>query len=72
MPGIALLVSSARIELVSSSTRVTSVKSTKHQLLSELETLGPIDRTPGIPGSDKNTFVECDDLITFADVCISE
>ena len=22
--------------------------------LSELETLGPIDRTPGIPGSDKN------------------
>ena len=22
--------------------------------MSELETLGPIDRTPGIPGSDKN------------------
>ena len=48
------MVSSARIELVSSSTRVTSVKSTKHQSLSQFERLGPIDQTPGIPGSDKN------------------
>ena len=56
LPGIALLVSSARIELVSSLTRDTSVKSTK---VTQLETLGPIDRTPGIPGSDKNHPV-CD------------
>ena len=53
LPGIALLASSARIKLVSSSTRVTSVKSSK-ALLSQFETLGPIDRTPGVPGSDKN------------------
>ena len=46
-----LLVSSASIELVSSSTRHTSVKSTN---MTQLETLWPIDRTPGIPGSDKN------------------
>ena len=52
LPWIALLVSSARIELVSSSTRVTSVKSAKG-LVTHLETLGPIDGTPGIPGSDK-------------------
>ena len=45
--------SSARIELVSSSTRDTSVKSTNNDSVSQLETLGPIDRTPGIPGSDK-------------------
>ena len=47
---IALLVSSARIELVSSSTRDTSDKSAKHYL----ETPGPIDQTPGIPGSDND------------------
>ena len=39
------------IELVSSSARVTSVKSTQHQL----RTSGPKDRTPGLPESDKNT-----------------
>ena len=33
----------------------TSVKSTKHQLLSIRQTLGAIDRTPGIPGSDKKS-----------------
>ena len=48
------MASSARIELVSSSTRVTSVKSAKG-VVSQLETPGPIDRTPGIPGSDNYT-----------------
>ena len=47
---IALLALSVSIESVSSSAGVTSVDSAKHQL----ETLGPIDRTPGIPGSNKN------------------
>ena len=48
------LTSSVGIELLNSSARVTSGKSAKG-LLTDLETLGPIDRTPGIPGSDKNT-----------------
>ena len=48
---IAILALSVGIELVSSSARVTSVKS---QHVSELETTGPIDRTPGIPGYNKN------------------
>ena len=50
LPWIAILALSVSIELVSSSARVTSVKSQK----GHLERLGPIDRTPGIPGSDKN------------------
>ena len=53
LPGIVLLSLSASIELVSSSARVTSVKSAKGLWVSQLERLGPIDRTPGIPGSDK-------------------
>ena len=40
------------MELVSSSAKVTSVKSQKGLL----EIPGPIDRTPGIPGSDKNAI----------------
>ena len=43
----------ARIGLASSSTRDTSVKSTKHQSVIDGQTPGPIDQTPGIPGSDK-------------------
>ena len=46
----ALLASSASIELVSSSARVTSAKFQKGQL----ETSGPIDRTPGLPLSRWN------------------
>ena len=48
-PWNALLALPVSIELVSSSAGVNSVKSAK----GVLETLGPIDRTPGIPGSDK-------------------
>ena len=33
--------------------RVTSITFQKHVPLSQLETTGPIDRTPGTPGSDK-------------------
>ena len=51
-PPIVLLELSVSIELVSSSARVTSVKSQKPLRLSQLERPGPIDRTPG---SDKNT-----------------
>ena len=50
---IALLALSASIELVSSSARVTSVKSAQSSW-GYFQTLGPIDRIPGIPGSDKN------------------
>ena len=53
MPWIALLALSVSIDLVSSSTRVTSVKSAKPLGISEFQTTGPIDRTPGTPGSDK-------------------
>merc|ERR1712105_353233 len=42
---IVLLVLLVGIELVSSSTRVTSVKSAKPLVLSEFQTTGPIDRT---------------------------
>ena len=45
---------SVSIELVSSSARVISVKSAQPPSVTHLETLGPIDRTPGIPGSDNN------------------
>ena len=54
LPWIALLSLSASIELGSSSARVTSVKSAKGLGVTQLERPGPIDRTPGIPGSDKN------------------
>ena len=53
LPWIALLTLSVSIELVSSSARVTSVKSHK----GVLRTSGPKDRTPGLPGSDKNRQV---------------
>ena len=49
----ALLALSVSIELVSSSARVTSVKSQQGVSVSLLERTGPIDRTPGTPGSDK-------------------
>ena len=49
LPGIAQLVSSVRIELISSSTRDTSVKSTKHELETDGQTLGPIDKNPPRP-----------------------
>ena len=52
--GNAQSVSSLSIELISSSTRDTSVKSTKHYLVSDGQRFGPIDRTPGIPVSGKN------------------
>ena len=55
LPRIALLTSSVGIELISSSARVTSVKSAKGLRLSQLERTGPIDRTPGTPGSDKKS-----------------
>ena len=45
---------SVSIELVSSSARVTSVKSYKRLLVCDGGTSGPKDRTPGLPGSDKN------------------
>ena len=57
MPWIALLALSVSIELVSSSARVTSVKSYKRQFVCDGQTSGPIDRTPGLPGSDKNAAV---------------
>ena len=53
LPSIALLALSVSIELVSSSARVTSVKSTQRSR-SDGRTSGPKDRTPGLPGSDKN------------------
>ena len=56
-PWIGLLAWSVSIELVSSSARVTSVKSTQRSLtylLTYSLTSGPKDRTPGLPGSDKN------------------
>ena len=56
LPWIALLALSVSIEFVSSSARVTSVKSAKG-ILSLLETSEPIDRTPGTPGSDKNWYI---------------
>ena len=49
-PWIALSAMSVSIDLISSSARVTSVKSA--QPLGR--TSGPKDRTPGLPGSDKN------------------
>ena len=49
---ISLLALSASIELLSSSARVTSVKSNQTSLTEGL-TYGPKDRTPGLPGSDK-------------------
>ena len=51
-PQIALLASSASIELVSASARVTSAKS--QPKVSDIERPGPIDRTPETPGSGKN------------------
>ena len=45
---------SVSIELVSSSARVTSVKSTQGVGRTDRQTSGPKDRTPGLPGSDKN------------------
>ena len=49
LPDIALLVSSVSIELVSSSARVTSVKSAEPLRQRPI----PIDQTPGTHGSDK-------------------
>ena len=51
---IALLASSVSIGLVSSLARVTSAKFQKGVGWRELETPGPIDRTPETPGSGKN------------------
>ena len=53
LPWNALLALSVSIELVSSSARVTSVKS-QQRSRREWRTSGPKDRTPGLPGSDKN------------------
>ena len=54
LPGIALLTLLVGIELVSSSARVTSVKSQQGVSRTDRRTSGPKDRTPGLPGSDKN------------------
>ena len=43
-----------RIELVSSSARVTSAKFHKGLVGREVQRPGPIDRTPETPGSGKN------------------
>ena len=53
----ALLALSVDIEFVSSSARVTSVKSAKGLGLTQFQRLGLIDRSPGsgTPGSDKKT-----------------
>ena len=53
LPWVALLTLSVSIELVSSSARVTSVKFQKGVRRTDRQTSGPIDRTPGLPGSDK-------------------
>ena len=53
-PQIALLASSASIELVSSSARGASTKFQKGLVVTDIETPGPIDRTPETPGSGKN------------------
>ena len=54
LPWITLLALSVSIELVSSSARLwLSVKSQQCGVL-KFQTTGLIDRTPGIPGSDKN------------------
>ena len=45
--------SSVSIEFVSSSARVTSVKFQQGVSVTQFERSRPIDRTPGIPGSDK-------------------
>ena len=57
LPWSALSALSVGIELVSSSASATSVKSAQTSLsqwVSEWETTGPIDWTPGTPGSDKH------------------
>ena len=53
----ALLALSVGIELVSSSARVTSVKSAQRLVCTDGRTSGPKDRTPGLPGSDKNLYI---------------
>ena len=53
LPWNALFALSVCIEFESSSSRVTSVKFQKGVSVCLLERTGPIDRTPGIPGSDK-------------------
>ena len=47
------------IELISSSARVTSVKSQQGGSLTQLERPGPILWTPSIPGSDKKLSRRC-------------
>ena len=56
LPWSALLALSVSIELVYSSARVTSVKFQKGVSVSQFERTGPIDRTPGTPGSDKQQY----------------
>ena len=67
LPWIALLASSVCIELVSSSARVTSVKFQKGVGVTSV----PIDRTPGIPGSDKNIFGISTTLILIMSIIFS-
>ena len=50
-PDCITCIATVGIDLVSSSARVTSVKS---QQVAHSVTSGPKDRTPGLPGSDKN------------------
>ena len=64
LPGITLLALSVSIELVSSSARVTSVKFHKRLVVCDGQTTGPIDRTPGTPGSDKNVNIQKNDMFS--------
>ena len=50
---IASFTSIASIASIVSIASITSIASISKRCWSEWETLGPIDRTPGIPGSDK-------------------
>ena len=65
LPGIALLALSVGIDLVSSSARVTSVKSNQ-TLLTHSRTTGPNYRTPGLPGSDKK-YLQTFQSVLFCD-----
>ena len=58
LPWIILLALSVSIELVSSSARVTSVKSAKGLSVTDGRTSGPKDQTQGTPGSNKKSLTE--------------
>ena len=53
LPWNAILALSVSIELVSSAARVSQLSLQQGLLVCLLQRTGPIDRTPGTPGSDK-------------------